>query len=93
MTDKIAEGRRLQAVSFVETITLVDERSSVAVASHGVLSIQPAVMLPDGSWQACDKGQRSDGVAVRRKRGTSGHEVIVSAFVPWANVRSVSFGE
>lgn len=84
------ETRRLVAAHFVNSVSLSNERTSVAVGVT-CLSIQPAAMQPDGDVVATDKGQRSDGLLVREKGLHNSPTRRV--FVPWSNVRFLQYGE
>ena len=87
----LPEGRKLHALTFREVVSF-DSRASVAIGAHGVLSIEPAVIVSGGDWVGTDKAQRADGFGIRRKVGQP-RERIVRSFVPWANIADVSYGE
>ena len=69
-------------------------RSSVQIGRN-VDSIIPARMEGDGSAVGIDKGQRADGIVIRMRRHdrVTGKRYVSQEFVPWANIRSLTYGE
>ena len=56
-------------------------------------SIVPALLLPDGEWAACDKGQRSDGVGIVRTVMNGTRATKHRYFVPYSNLCDLSYVE
>jgi hypothetical protein len=52
-------------------------------------------MEADGSAVGIDKGQRADGIVVKMRRHdrVTGKRYVSQEFIPWANVRSLTYGE
>ncbi len=99
MSDKPKEPdfkshQRLIAASFVNSIPFAGETSGVQIPRN-CDSIVPARLDCDGSAIAIDKGQRADGLLVRRKvhDRTTNTRYVDQVFVPFANVRGLQFGE
>lgn len=57
-------------------------------------SIVPARLEPDGTTVAIDRGQRADGVRLRRKVDNlqTRESFMDQVFVPWANVIGLQYG-
>lgn len=89
--EALPEGRKLLGATFVNVVSF-DARGSVAIGSNGVESMEPARLEVNGDWVGIDKGQRADGIGIRRRVGQP-RPRIVRSFVPWANITDLSYGE
>ena len=85
---------RLVSVTFVNSVAFGGESQSAQIGRN-VDSIIPVRMEGDGSPVQVDKGQRADGILLRAKRHdrVTGRKFEARDFVPWANIRSLSYGE
>lgn len=80
---------KLLSAHFIESITLLGERTSCAPGLHGCKSILPAKMLADGTAQPVDK-EAPHGLLIVEESGRGERR---SVFVPMANVRFLQYGE
>lgn len=83
---------RIAAAFFVTSIPFAGETVGAQVGRN-CTSIVPARLEADGSAVTIDKGQRADGLQIRsvehdRKNNT---KYIGQCFVPWANVRGITY--
>lgn len=85
---------RLTAAFFVNSVVFDGEKQSVSVGLT-VDSIQPARLEGDGQAVAVAANQRADGLLLKRKvHNLNTHARVVSqTFVPFANVRSLQYGD
>lgn len=90
--DVYAEPKGIQAAHFVNSVPFIDERQSCSIGLN-CDSILPARLEVDGSAVVIDKGQRADGLVIRRKFHNRGLNTrsIAQVFVPWANIRGVQY--
>lgn len=86
---------RIVSAHFVETAYFDGTETASAAIGRNCSLIAPARIEADGSAIAIDKGQRADGLLLRGNAKTSaqGKRYQAQAFVPWANVKSVAYGE
>lgn len=93
--------RRIYAVSFAQSVAFAGESLSVRIASDNgargisniVDSITPARLGPDGCPVAIDKDQHATGVQLRKAQLVSGRKAVKQAFVPFANIKEIVYGE
>jgi hypothetical protein len=85
---------RISGVVFVNSIPMGGESQSVQIGRN-VHSITPARIEADGTAVAIDKGQRADGLLLKKftHNRMNGQKYIEQEFTPWANVRGVQYGE
>lgn len=85
---------KLVAAFFVDSVPFGGEQASASIGRN-VDSIVPARLEKDGSAVPVEPNQRADGILLRRKhRDLNTHQrVVLQAFVPFANVRSLQYGE
>lgn len=93
MSDTQQKPRGLVTAHFVNSVSLLDERTSVAVGQT-CISIQPATLTPEGDVVGIEKGTTPTGLLVRRKL-VSGPEAgkVRRIWVPMANVRFCEVAE
>jgi hypothetical protein len=86
--------QRLTSAAFVQSAPFGDERMSCQVGLN-CDSIIPARLEPDGSCVPISSGQRADGILVRRKKHDlqTQKRFVDQCFIPWSNVRGLSYGE
>ncbi len=85
---------RLTGAVFINSIAFAGQASSVAIGRN-CDSIVPARLEADGMPVTIDKGQRADGLLIRRRaqnRATN-KSFVEQTFVPWANVGETQYGE
>ena len=92
--DEYKPQTKLVSCTFVNSVAFGGESQSVQVGRN-VDSITPARMEGDGVPVGVDKGQRADGVLLRMKRHdrVTGRKYVAMDFVPWSNIRSLSYGD
>lgn len=85
---------KLVSVTFVNSVAFGGESQS-AQLGRNVDAIIPARMEGDGTPVPVEKGQRADGILLKAKRHdrVSGKRYVAMDFVPWANIRSLSYGD
>lgn len=85
---------RLVAAYFVNSVLFSGEQMSVSLGRNAD-SITPGRLEGDGSVVAVGANQRADGLVIKMKRSNlnTRERYVAQAFVPFANVRSVEYGE
>lgn len=85
---------KLVAVFFVDSVPFGGEQTSASIGRN-VDSIWPARLEKDGAAVTVEPNQRADGILLRRKHHdlNTHQRVVLQAFVPWSNVRSLQYGE
>lgn len=85
---------RLIGAAFVESVSFAGETTSVRVPGN-CDGIAPARLEPDGAMAIIAAGQRADGVKVWRKvqDRVTGQKYVEQHFIPWSNIRGLSYGE
>lgn len=81
---------KLVGATFKEAVAFGGTSTSVSL-QRNCDALYPARLEADGSPVAIDKGQRADGLVLRRKAAPPRLEQM--AFVPWANVSELQYGE
>lgn len=91
--------RKLSVVYFHGSVMFGSEMNSAAVSSTGgnsVDSILPGVIQHDGTARvATAEDKHTDGLLMRKKRHElhTNKRVLAQTLVPWANIKSVGYGE
>lgn len=89
--------RSVMFTSEMESASIWKPGSSGAAPSNSVDDIFPALVGPNGDISlASDKTSRpTDGIVLRKRIHdlNTGRRIIKQTFVPWANIRSISYGE
>lgn len=90
---KTVEHLKVTHINFVAPIQFGGVSQALSVGRN-VDSIQLARMEPDLTAILCEKGQKGDGVLVRRTihNRISGIRETTQAFVPFANVAEIGYG-
>lgn len=92
----------LSVVFFVNSVMLQGEIHSASITpkgasatSNAVDSIVPANVLPDGRCEPAAASERGHGLLLSKKvhNLNTGKRQVVRTFVPWHNVRSISYAE
>ncbi len=91
----LKQRTRLSGFAVVESITFGGQELVSVTIGRNTDTIEPARLEPDGAAVVIDKGQRADGVLLRKKCTNLGtrEEYLDQYFVPFANIRGFSFGE
>jgi hypothetical protein len=94
MGDEFRPCTRLVSATFVHSVAFGGESQSVQIGRN-VDSLVPGILSADGSAVGIEKGQRADGIILRQRYydRVTGRRMIRQDFVPWANIRSLSYGE
>ena len=85
---------KVSAAFFVDSVPFGGECMGVSIGRN-VDSIAPARLEGDGTIKTVEANQRADGIVIRRKHSdlNTHARVVMQTFVPWSNVRSISYGE
>lgn len=85
---------KLVAVHFLQSVAFAGQSFSVRIPATAD-SIVPAVIQLDGTPTAIDKGQRSDGLLIRKRShdGQKNQWTVKQTFVTWANVGELVYAE
>jgi hypothetical protein len=106
MTDEYKPHTKLTAVHFDRSVMFGSEMESASVWKPGSLGAAPSNSVDeiypvclDASGGVVNPNEKSarqtDGIVLRKRVHdlTTRQRVIKQTFVPWSNVRSVSYGE
>lgn len=85
---------RLNTAYFVDSVSFGGDVLSVSIGRN-VDVIAPARLERDGTIVFVEANQRADGILLRRRHHdlNTHARVMQQTFVPWANIRSLAYGE
>lgn len=85
----------LVGFSLVESIAFCGQELTSVTIPRNTDSIAPARLEPDGTAVTISTGQRADGLLLRKKQLNLGTReyAIEQHFVPFANIRGLTYGE
>ena len=85
---------KIAAAFFVDSVPFGGECMGVSIGRN-VDSIAPVRLEGDGTIKTVEANQRADGIVIRRKHSdlNTHARVVMQTFIPWSNVRSISYGE